>query len=175
MIFFVLSLFVVSIIVAIVFVAPKTYKVERSIIIDKPYTGVFHYLKYIKNHDHWAPWRKKDPHMKQEYIGVDGEVGFITRWDGNADVGKGEREVMRIVENDRLEFDLQIIRPWKSNSKEEIKVMDFGRMQTKVIWRFWGKTEFPSNLFMLFYDMDKAVGKDFEEGLSNLKALMEKA
>ena len=47
-------------------------------------------------------------------------------------------------------------------------------MQTKVTWGFSGENKFPVNIFMLFYNMDKAAGKDFEEGLNSLKALLEK-
>jgi uncharacterized protein involved in exopolysaccharide biosynthesis len=33
-------------------VAPKNYEVNRSIIVNKPLSQVFDYLKYIKNQDH---------------------------------------------------------------------------------------------------------------------------
>ena len=81
---------IVSVII-IMFVAPQNYEVNRSIVISKPLSEVFNYLKYIKNQDDWSPWKKKDPSMKQTYIGVDGEVGFIAKWEGNKDVGMGEK------------------------------------------------------------------------------------
>ena len=36
-------------------------KLVESIIIDKPISEVFDYLKYLKNQDHWSPWKNKDP------------------------------------------------------------------------------------------------------------------
>ena len=175
MVFFLIALLVVAMIVILAYVAPKTYEVHRSIIIDKPHTGVFDYLRYIKNQDHWSPWKSKDPDMKQEFIGEDGDVGFIAKWEGNSEVGAGEQEITNIVNNDKIEATLRFFKPWKSTSKAVTKVEDLGRMQTKVTWGFSGENKFPSNIFMLFYDMDKAVGKDFEEGLNNLKELLEKA
>lgn len=175
MLFFIIALLIVAVIVILAFVAPKKYEVMRSIIIDKPHTGVFDYLKYIKNQDHWSPWKKKDPNMKQEFFGIDGEVGFIAKWEGNSDVGTGEQEIINIVKNEKIEAVLRFQKPWESMSHAITKVENLGKMQTKVTWGFSGKNKFPMNLLMLFYNMDKAAGKDFEEGLKNLKALLEKS
>ncbi|MCF8274314.1 MAG: SRPBCC family protein [Flavobacteriaceae bacterium] len=174
MIFFIISLLIVAIIVILNFIAPNDYIISKSIVIDKPHFAVFDYLKLIKNQDHWSPWKKRDPYMKQEFYGVDGEVGFIAKWQGNSDVGIGEQEITSISKNDKIETTLTFFKPWKSKSQSVIITEDLGRMETKVTWIFSGKNEFPSNVFMLFYDLDKAVGKDFEEGLKNLKALLEK-
>jgi len=174
MIYFLIFLIVLGAIVILGIIAPKYYLVKRSIVIDRPCVGVFNYLKFIKNQDHWSPWKKKDLSMKQDYLGIDGEVGFIAKWEGNDEVGKGEQEITFIHENDVIESELRFLKPWKSISKALIKVEDLGLMQTKVTWSFSGNSEFPSNLFMLFYNMDKAVGKDFEDGLKSLKTLLEK-
>ena len=45
-------------------------------------------------------------------------------------------------------------------------------MQTHV--RFDGKMNYPMNLMLLFMNMDKMIGKDFESGLKNLKTILEK-
>ena len=41
--------------------------------------------------------------------------------------------------------------------------------KSKVTWGFSGKNKFPMRIMMLFMSMDKMVGKDFEQGLQNLK------
>ncbi len=46
--------------------------------------------------------------------------------------------------------------------------------KTKVTWGFKGENKFTMSLLMLFMNMDKAVGKDFEEGLQSLKSILEK-
>jgi hypothetical protein len=48
------------------------------------------------------------------------------------------------------------------------------KQQTNVTWGFSGRNKFPFSIFMLFMNMDKAVGKDFEEGLKSLKQQLEK-
>lgn len=153
--------------------APKQYEVSRSITIDKPLSEVFNYLKHIKNQDHWSPWKKKDPDMAQEFVGTDGEVGFISKWEGNKEVGTGEQEIMNIVENDRVEARLRFFKPWKSESDAITKVETVDQGQTKVTWGFSGTNKVPANIFMMLYNVDKHVGKDFEEGLASLKEILE--
>ena len=48
-----------------------------------------------------------------------------------------------------------------------------GENQTKVKWGFSGTMPKPLNLMLLMMDMDKEVGKDFDQGLSNLKRHLE--
>ena len=163
---------IVAILIILILVAPKNYHVNRSITINRALPEVFQYLKHVKNQDHWSPWKKKDPNMKQSWEGEDGTVGFIARWEGNKDVGEGEQEIKRIVENERLETQLRFFKPWKSESDAYIKV-DEEKGGTKVTWGFSGVNKVPFNVFMLFMNMDKAVGKDFEEGLGELKNILE--
>ena len=154
-------------------IAPKQYEVHRSITIDRPLPEVFNYLKHIKNQNHWSPWKKRDPNMKQEFVGTDGEVGFISKWEGNKEVGVGEQEIMNIVENDRLEARLRFFKPWKSESDAVTRVEGVEDGKTKVTWGFSGNNKVPANIFMLLYNVDKHVGKDFEEGLASLKEILE--
>ena len=43
-----------------------------------------------------------------------------------------------------------------------------------VTWAMHGPMPYLNRLMTIFFDMDKTVGKDFEAGLANLKALAEK-
>jgi len=165
---------VIALIVLIGLIAPNKYDVKRSIVIDQPVHKTFRYLKMVKNQDHWSPWKQKDPNMKQTFEGTDGEVGFVSRWEGNKDVGVGEQEIKRILENDIINTELRFYKPWKSVSNGYLKVDSVDNGKTKVTWGFTGKTPFPFNIFMLFFSMEKTVGKDFEEGLQSLKHTLEK-
>jgi hypothetical protein len=174
MIFFLIALLIVAIIVIVAFLAPKNYEVKRSIVIDRPHVGVFNYLKYLKNQDHWCPARKRDPDIKQAYEGEDGEVGFILKWKGNDEVGTGEQEITQIVKNKRMEVTSRFLKPVKSTSYIFTIVENLGRMQTKVTWGFKIENKFPMNVLMLFHNMYKDAGNDYETGLKNLKNLLEK-
>ncbi|MCB4808766.1 SRPBCC family protein [Tamlana sp. 62-3] len=164
--------------IAIIFVllsliAPRSYRVSRSVEIEKPLPEVFAYLKLVKNQDNWSPWKKKDPEMKQEFIGTDGEVGFISKWEGNKQVGIGEQEIKNIENNYKLETELRFFKPWKSLSNAFLMVDAINENNTKVTWGFSGSNPAPTNIFMLFFNFEKSVGKDFEAGLSDLKAILE--
>lgn len=164
---------IVLLILILAMIAPKSYNVSRSIEIAKPKNEVFENLRFLKNQDAWSPWNKKDPNMEKKFTGTDGEVGATSYWNGNKDVGEGEQELTKIVDGERIESELRFLKPWKSTSDAYLLTEDAGAGNTKVTWGFSGKNKFPTSIFMLFMNMDKAVGGDFEEGLASLKAVLE--
>jgi len=164
---------IITLLVILALIAPKKYEVNRSIIINTPIAETFQYLKLIKNQDYWSPWKKKDPNMTQTYEGTDGEVGFVSKWKGNKDVGEGEQEILSIVENETIDTQLRFFKPWKSESIGFFVVDKMEDNQTLVTWGFTGNNPIPFNIFMLFFNFEKAVGKDFEEGLASLKQILE--
>ncbi|NJB71998.1 hypothetical protein GGR42_002489 [Saonia flava] len=164
----------VLLILIMALLAPKTYNVSRSIEIGKPKPEVFKYLLSLKKMDEWSPWAKKDPNMKKTFTGNDGEVGCISHWIGNKDVGEGEQEIKKIMQGERIESELRFLKPWKSTSDCYLDVDEVSKGSTKVTWGFSGKNKFPMSIMMLFMSMDKMVGKDFEEGLATLKSILEK-
>ncbi|NER10990.1 Polyketide cyclase / dehydrase and lipid transport [Muriicola jejuensis] len=172
------ALYIILVLVAVILflalIAPKSYDVNRSIVISRPRSEVFNYLKSLKKMDEWSPWAKKDPNMEKKFTGTDGEVGAISYWNGNKDVGEGEQEITAIEEGKRVEGELRFLKPWKSTSDCYLITEDAPDSSTKVTWGFKGKNKFPMSIMMLFMNMDKAVGKDFEEGLSNLKTKLER-
>lgn len=173
MIFLYVIAAIVVVIIILAAIAPKTYEVNRKITINKPVSEVFEYLKYVKNQDHWGPWNSRDPEMKQTHTGVDGTVGFINKWESDhKQVGHGEQEIVRIEEGVSMETELRFLKPWKSVSQGYLRTSE-SNGGTEVTWGFHGTNKVPMNIMMLFFNMDKAVGKDFEEGLANLKRILE--
>lgn len=167
---------VAGILVAIILLAalgPKTYDVSRSITIQKPIAEVFDYVKSVKNQNNWSPWKLKDPTMTQEYFGEDGTVGFRATWKGNKEVGEGSQTITDITENKRIDNRLVFLKPFKSESDGYYLFKSEGAQATKITWGFRGQNKFPATMYMLFINMDKVVGKDFDQGLQNLKKLLE--
>ncbi len=164
----------VVLVLILAMIAPKTYEVSRSTSISRPVSEVFEHLRFLKNQDEWSPWNKKDPNMKKEFSGTDGEIGAISSWVGNKDVGEGEQEILGITENKEIKSQLRFFKPWKSQSDAYLRVAEEDGGSTKVTWGFTGENKFPISIMMLFMNMDKSVGKDFEEGLSSLKSILEK-
>jgi len=164
----------ILLVLVLALIAPKSYDVFRTIEINKPRSDVFAYLKYLKKQEEWSPWQKKDPNMEKKFTGTDGTVGAVSYWNGNKEVGEGEQEITKIIEGERMEGELRFLKPWKSTSNCYLQADEIGVKSTKVTWGFTGKNKFPFSIMMLFMSMDKMVGKDFEEGLSDLKNILEK-
>lgn len=165
---------IVVLIVILALIAPKSYNVSRSIEINKSAKDLFEYLRFIKNHDNWSPWFERDPNMKKTFTGTDGEVGFVSAWESDhKQVGSGEQEIISFVDGKVINSELRFLKPFKSTSDAYLK-FDEGNNGTKVTWGFSGNNKFPVSIMMLFMNMDKAVGKDFEAGLAKLKEISEK-
>jgi hypothetical protein len=155
---------------------PQEFRIERRIDIGKPKKEVFDYLKYLKNQSNDSKWSMMDPDAKMEFKGTDGTVGFVSLWDSQMkQVGKGEQEITRITEGERVDFALRFLKPRRSNADAYFVTESKGDNQTGVLWGFKGNMKYPINLMRLFMNMDKMVGNDLATGLSNLKTLLEKS
>lgn len=167
-----------AIICAILIIAiftKKDYGVTRSVLINKPLPEVFGYVKMLKNQNDYSKWGSMDPEMEKIYSGTDGTIGFISGWKSKDDnVGSGEQEITAIEEGKRIDFDLRFKEPFESNAKTFMTTEATGLNQTKVTWGFNGKMNYPLNIFLLFMNMEKMLGDDFQTGLNNLKNKLEK-
>jgi len=151
------------------------YAVERETTINKPKQEVFDYVKFLKNQNEYSVWNKKDPNSKMEYIGTDGTVGFISSWDSQMeDVGKGEQEIKKITEGERLDVELRFKKPFEATDYAYMTTEAVDSTQTKVKWGFNGKMPYPMNIMCLFMNMDEMLGPDLQTGLDNLKGILEK-
>lgn len=164
----VLTLLVVYLVLALF--GPKEIKVERSISINKPSTLVTTKLADFKYfHDEWSPWSEKDPNMKTTYTGNPGEVGHFYSWEGNKEVGKGEMEIKAFNGDSllqRLSFE------GMGDSKAYFIVKDKSPV-TDVTWGMIFEIGFFGRPMMLFMNMDKMIGADYEKGLTTLKTKLE--
>lgn len=164
----------VLVVVAAAFMTPTDFRVERETTINKPASDIYAYAKLLKNQNDWGPWHKKEPTMYQEFRGTDGEVGFVSYWKGTKEeVGEGEQEIKALTPDKRIDTELRFKQPLETRSDAYMILEPAGTNQTKVKWGFTGSMPRPLNMIMLVMDMDKEVGKDFAEGLGNLKTIME--
>lgn len=171
-------LIAIASIIAIVLIAAafvkKDYDVEREIVINKPKTEVFEYIKYLKNQENYSPWSKMDPNMKTTYTGTDAQVGFISAWDSKIDsVGSGEQEIKKITPYERIDLELRFFKPFESTEQVRMVTTELQNNQTKLVWGFSGRLPYPFNLWHLFMDFDQMMGKDLEQGLKTLKTILE--
>lgn len=153
----------------------QDYHVEREIVINQPKEKVFNYVKYLKNQDNYSKWATMDSEMKKTYTGTDGTVGFVSRWEStNEEVGVGEQEIKGITEGEKLDFELRFYEPFEATDKAFMTTESLSDNSTKVKWGFNGKMAYPMNLMLLFINMEEMLGNDLQQGLDNLKTVLEK-
>lgn len=166
---------IIILLLAIGIFVKKDYSVAREVVINKSKSLVFNYLKFLKNQSNFNVWSSIDPQMKTEYRGTDGNEGFVSAWESdNKNVGKGEQEILKIVDGERIDYEIRFLKPFKSTSWAFITTTSLDENKTLVHWEFNGKMKYPTNLSLLFMNMEKLVGKDLQTGLNNLKIILEK-
>lgn len=153
----------------------KDYFIEREVIINKPKQEVFNFIRLLRNQDSFSKWANMDSAMKKDYSGTDGTVGFVSAWDSNQkNVGKGEQTIKKIIDGEKIYYDLHFMRPFESHANASMSVASLSENQTKVKWNFSSSMKYPSNLMLLFMNMEKMLGDDLETGLWNLKQELDK-
>ncbi|MGE0566685.1 MAG: SRPBCC family protein [Bacteroidia bacterium] len=150
---------------------PSKIKVERDVIIKAEMGTLIKALTDFKFfHDSWSPWTKRDPNMKTTYTGNPGEPGHFFKWESEKDsVGSGSMTFDGIkgdTINATLRFD-------GMGDSKVYYITTEAEGGVKVIWGMMFDIGFFGRAPMLFMDMDKMVGPDYEEGLKNLKQVME--
>ena len=166
-------------VIAAVFLAyaatrPDTFRVERSASIQASPEKIYPYMSDFRKGDLWSPYEKKDPAMKRTFSGPASGKGAIYEFDGsNKTVGKGRLEIIEAVPPAKVILTLDMIAPMKGHNIVEYTLVPKGD-STKVTWAMTGRNTYLGKIVCTFINMDNMVGGDFEAGLANLKALVEK-
>jgi hypothetical protein len=97
----------------------------------------------------------------------------IYGWEGNKDVGTGRMEILQANAPSKLVIKLDFFKPFEAHNTAEFTMLPQGNA-TNVHGAMHGPAPFMSKVMGVFMNFDKLVGKDFEQGLANLKQLTEK-
>lgn len=153
---------------------PDTFRLARSTSIDAPPEAVFPLINDFRNWREWSPYENLDPRLERNYEGPTEGLGAVYAWTGNKQVGQGRMEIVESNLPDKVRIKLDFFRPFEAHNIAEFDLHnDDGA--TKVTWAMTGPQPFLAKLMSVFVDFDSMVGKDFEVGLENLKAVAEKS
>ena len=152
---------------------PDTFSVQRSTRIKAPPEKIFAVINDFHRWPEWSPWEKLDPAMKRTQSGAPSGKGAIYEWDGNSKAGAGRMEIIESAAASKVGIQLDFIKPFEGHNIAEFSLAPEADA-TRVSWTMHGPTPFVSKVMQVFVSMDTLIGKDFEEGLANLKALTEK-
>ena len=152
---------------------PDTFSVQRSTTIRAPADKIHTLINDFHRWGEWSPWEKLDPEMKRTFSGPPAGVGTIYEWTGNSKVGAGRMEIMTSAPASKVDIKLDFIRPFEGHNVTIFTLTPRGQT-TQVNWTMNGPAPFITKLMGVFVSMDTMIGKDFESGLANLKAIAEK-
>lgn len=162
----------VAVILLLAMTKPSSFRVERRGTIQAPPEKIFPLLNDFHNWGKWSPWEKLDPNMTREFGGPENGVGSSYGWKGNSKAGEGRMEITESRSPSRVGLDLNFIKPFKANNKTEFDLTS-GNNSTDLLWSMHGPSTFATKVMMVFTSMDKMIGKDFEQGIANLKRVAE--
>ncbi len=153
-------------------VGPKKIHVERSIVVNalpeiiKPKLADFKFFQ-----EQWSPWAEKDPNMKTNFEGETGRPGSKYSWQGNKEVGSGSMELIAI-NGDSILQKIVFTAPHSSGGDVYLLTTPNGNATT-VSWGVRFDVNFMTRGFMLFMNMNKLIGDDYDKGLEKLKIVIE--
>ena len=153
---------------------PDTFSVQRSADIKAPAERIHPLIDDLRRFNTWNPFDKKDPNIKGSYSGPAKGPGAGYDFEGNKEVGKGRIKILESAAPDKVTMQLDMLAPIEGHNTVEFTLAPRGE-STEVTWAMHcSKSPFVAKLMGVFCDMDKMIGREFETGLSNLKALAER-
>ncbi len=176
---------------------PDTFRIERSTRIKAPPDKVFALINDMRSFNTWNPFEKKDPALKGSYSGAASGKGAAYAWQSDK-VGVGRMEIIDTAAPSQgnvalplsgipsgdgrrmssawgpsnVTMKLDFVKPLEAHNVAEFTLVPEGET-TQVTWAMHGPSPYLAKLMQVFFSMDKLVGKDFEDGLANLKTLAE--
>jgi uncharacterized protein YndB with AHSA1/START domain len=156
---------------AIGFVLPAQFKVQRSVEIAAPAATVYPLIAAPAAWKDWSEWNRRDPQMKITYDGPASGTGAGWRWESTTE-GNGEMTFTKAVPEQRIDYTLRF--PDLGMQSTGQFLLEPAAAGVRVTWTNEGEMDRnPVNRWVALF-MDRLVGPDFEAGLANLKALAER-
>jgi hypothetical protein len=87
--------------------------------------------------------------------------------------GSGRISIVDGAAPSKVVMHLELIKPLKADNAIEFTLKPEGPV-TSVTWAMSGRRPLAGKIVSLFIDCDKMAGRDFEQGLANLKAIAER-
>lgn len=172
-----LLLLIAAIVVAFcayVAMQPADMRVARSIEINAPADVIFPHVNSLKKFDAWSPWARLDPNATMTYEGADEGIGAIAKWKGNQEVGEGTMSITGSTPPREVKMWLEFVAPMPGIADVNFKLEPKGS-NTNVTWAMSTSHGFVERAIctLLMLNPEQMIGDKYEEGLTNLKKLVE--
>jgi effector-binding domain-containing protein len=149
---------------------PRHVVVKRSVTIDRPASLVFAVVNSFVLFPKWSPWQDLDPNMSQTTEGPRDGVGAKLLWKGNDKVGTGTQLITAATTDQSVASDLDF---GEMGAAKSLMTFTPEGTATRATWTV--DIDMGANPIghYIGLTMDGALGKDFANGLSKLKTLLE--
>ncbi|MBB6557807.1 uncharacterized protein YndB with AHSA1/START domain [Acidovorax soli] len=165
------ALAAVALLLAFAATRPGSFRVERSRVIEAPPERVFGLVQDLRRFNTWNPYERKDPGAKGQYSAATAGPGARYAWQGDK-VGTGSMEITEATAPSHVGMKLDFVAPFEAHNRVDFTLQPQGEagQSTRVTWAMHGPVPYLAKIMHLFFDMDRMVGQDFEEGLAFLAA-----
>ena len=172
LLFFLLAVIIIT--ATLSFMLPTRQKIERSIVINATAAGIYNQINKLENFNKFSVWSQQDSSAIYTLTGTDGTVGATSEWKGSPEIsGEGKIEITELGTNKKVVHKIHFTKPQKGTAESTFILLETNISTTTVTWTFYISTPRPWNIFNLFSSWDKQLGKDFEDGLANMKKMIE--
>lgn len=151
--------------VAVSFRSPD-FRYERSGLIQAPPDVIYPYISDLSKNGDWSPFEKADPAMKKTLSG-----SVLTFESDKA--GNGSLEITRATAPNEVDLRLRMTKPFAADNLVEYRLTP-EPTGTRFTWTMSGRNGYVGKLIATLIDCDGMIGGQFEEGIANLKRLVEK-
>lgn len=152
---------------------PDSYTVQRSVSMTASPAAVFAQVNDFAAWDRWSPWKRFDPNPKVAISVPSAGKGAIFSWSGNDRIGEGRLTILHSEDPELVVVEQTFVRPFAGTTRMEFAMVPQGG-RTVVTWKMFGNNDFFGKAMCLAVDMDAKLGKDFTQGLANMRAVVEK-
>jgi hypothetical protein len=149
---------------------PKTYNIEKSVVISSNRSIVMNRVGNLNEYSLWNPWQQADPSAQKTITGTPNSPGHKYAWKGKK-TGMGSL-ILTGLDEKHIHFDVEFLKPWKSKAKDNWLFEQWGTGETKVTWQNSGELPWPMARLMGPV-INKNLSHQFGIGLDNLKKLCE--
>ncbi|WP_193164543.1 SRPBCC family protein [Microbulbifer hainanensis] len=153
------------------FLFPRQVTLERSVYITQPPEAVFPYVNDLHKFNQWSPWANLDPKTKYEFSGPSQGVGSAMSWRSeNPNVGSGSQKIVASEPYSLVRTELNFGAQGMAGGEFHLQPQGSG---TNVTWKF--KSDMGAGPVARWMGLlvKRMVGQSYEQGLQNLKSVVE--
>ena len=162
---------VVLAVLGLAWTRPAQVQVSRSVRIDAPPEKVYSLIADLHAFNRWNPWAKMDPDIALHYEGPESGVGAMSAWESRK-VGTGRMTITETEAPNRIAIQLDFVEPFASRNFASFALTERAG-STEVVWEMHGPVSFLQRIIGLFVDMEKMMGRSFDDGLAELRRIAE--